>query len=214
MILNKLAAAIACLQHNSGTVFATPRNIRGGGIKYESSSRQLKGRNQHVLENDEWGTYFIAEYDYDQGDQSSAGSNSKKKKETMNIELENGSMYTLKGVDPSWAKQAKKGRGKIKSGNSKIRIPGGSNVLGGTIDLKGSAPVVGYGKGKKKDQHGRNLQTTLPNPLTHGERTVLVVRVVAADGVSYSSSETELSNSVFGNDVDQSNLVSRYDACS
>lgn len=49
--------------------------------------------------------------------------------------------------------------------------------------------------------------------LLHEERSVLIVRVVLADAEP-SNTVQELSNSVFGNNIDSVNLVSQFNACS
>ena len=63
------------------------------------------------------------------------------------------------------------------------------------------------GLAKKSWESGRKLA------VTNGQKSVLVVRVIASDG-STSASDTALSNSVFGNGVDPVNLSSQYAACS
>ena len=63
------------------------------------------------------------------------------------------------------------------------------------------------GLAKKSLESGRKLA------VTSGQKSVLIVRVVASDG-STSASDIALGNSVFGNSVDSVNLSSQYAACS
>ena len=69
----------------------------------------------------------------------------------------------------------------------------------------------GLGKINKRDIAER--KEVNHRSLLHEERSVLIVRVVLADSEP-SNTVQELSNSVFGNNVDSVNLASQFNACS
>ena len=150
----------------------------------------------------------------------------------MNIELEGGLIYTLTNVNPSWINGQGKG---LESGRSLIKIGQGVTLSNGVVDMKGNAPeIVENGNSKKlfdrdlleevvkeegtmgEKEQSRNLKELrrqLQAARTLGQRSVLAVRVIAAND-QYRYSETDLSNYVFGNGVDSVNLASQYNACS
>lgn len=122
---------------------------------------------------------------------------------------------------------------KFNSGETQIKIPAGSYMDGSAIDLTGQMPgavdsiivdetnggEVSWGglfgrdlrekQGVQQKSHVNNDQRRLMT----GERTVLVVRIQAADATT-GFSESELSNSVFGGGGDAVNLRDQYLKCS
>jgi hypothetical protein len=85
---------------------------------------------------------------------------------------------------------------------------GGKKGPAGTVQSEAPEGVGGYSWAGRD----RNLQDNNGLGIT-GEKTVLVVRVIAADA-STTATEAQLSESVFGNGVDPINLATQYDACS
>lgn len=178
-------------------------------LNYVSANKALRGiseqvsQNIHhrVLEQEETGTYLVAEIEY-----SEEGPSNSKPEQTVNIELGNGLIYQLTNVNPSWTNGNRKS---LESGKSKIKIGKGATIAGDKIDLHGNAPeeVKGlFDRNLEQDNH-RKLATTT------GTKTVLAVRVIASDG-EYGFSESALSDEVFGTYGDPVNLVSQYKACS
>ena len=121
---------------------------------------------------------------------------------------------------------------KFNSGETLIRIPAGSYMDESAIDLTGQTPgavdsiIVDEANGGGVSWagfFGRDLQEKQGVQIPHanndqrrlktGERSVLVVRVLAADATT-GYSESLLSNSVFGNEVDAINLRDQYLKCS
>lgn len=187
---------------NSGNV-ATSTTIRGSIVQKPQINHE------RILENEQIGTFLLAEIDYSNGNARRELSNDRKNdrpETTLNIELPDGNIYTLTNVNPSWMN----GKGKsLESGVSKIKIGKGATISKANIDLQGGAPeVVGglFGRDLEDENHHRNLAVT-------GTRSVLAVKVIAADG-EYSFNAATLSDEVFGSSGDPVNLVSQYKACS
>ena len=117
---------------------------------------------------------------------------------------DDGSTYKVKAANQNFVKN-KFGNGVFKSGETELTF--GSDAV---LDLVSNEILSKSPPGlvlKKSMESGRKLA------VTNGQRTVLVVRVIASNG-STSASDTDLSNSVFGNGVDFVNLSSQYTACS
>ena len=145
---------------------------------------------------DEVGTFIIDEHD---------GEESGFKYQSMHVEFDDGLIYSLTDVDPSWVKSNGGNKG-TRSGEARIRVRG---VLSGTsFNLRGGAPEAA------PDNRGRgnNRQLIEANTLTTGTRSVLAVRVVTGDGSAYGGPQEDLSNYVFG--MEKSSLASVYKTCS
>ena len=213
------------------------QNFRGNNrIKYKESAHvSIVDR---VLEQDETGTFLLADIQYDDGiDVDGRRLNNRndevsKPQQTMNIELEGGFIYTLVNVNPSWINGQGKG---LESGRSRIKIGQGVAISNGLVDMRGSAPEIvdnvngkelfdrdlinieekeeGTTKEKEQSRNLTELRRQLQTSRTLGRRSVLAVRVTAAND-QYRYSENDLSNYVFGNGVDSVNLASQYNACS
>lgn len=175
---------------------------------YASANSTLRGSfghnppstNHRVLEEEETGTYLVAEIEY-----SEEGSFDEPE-QTYNIELPNGLTYQLTNANPAWMNGNRKS---LESGKSKIKIGKGAVIVGEKVDLRGGAPE------EVKGLFGRSLEDTNHRKLssTIGTRSVLAVRVIASDG-QYGFDEAVLSDEVFGTSGDPVNLVSQYKACS
>ena len=184
-----------------------------------SSSSRLRGATaaapdqSRALEQEISGTLLDAVIEFADGS----------KETTINIEIDGVGIYELKNVKQGWRSDGN-GRGK-KSGESRIKIPAGLPMDSATIDLMGGEP--GDATGATFD-HRRDLEAVSRNPeqernladlrarqlaTTLGDKTLLAVRVVAADA-SYSNTEAVLSDKWFGTNGDQHNLKSQYAACS
>lgn len=166
-----------------------------------SDSPKPHNIHQRVLQEETFGTYVIADIEYN-GEGPSPG----KPDQTFNIELGNGLIYQLTNVNPSWTNGNRKS---LESGKSQIKIGKGASISGDKIDLHGNAPE------EVKSLFGRELEGSGHRTLasTKGTRTVLAVRVIAADG-EYGFTEASLSDNVFGTSGDSVNLASQYKACS
>ena len=183
-----------------------------------SGIRGNLGNTHHrVLNEAEPGTFLISDVQY--ADHSiSNGRGNGKPHHGMNIQLDNGLIYSLTNVNPKWAESNGSGKG-LKSGQSKIKVGQGATVSGGTIDLHFGTPevVVDDGrtgkakKGRNKSKASRDLEAPQHRNLqSHiGTKTVLAVKVVASDG-SYGFTEAHLRDKVFD---DSMNLASQYRAC-
>jgi len=213
-------------------------------VDASSSIRGTSAVHGRILEKDQSGTFLEEEIDNGDYVAEKDASGKKKPQHTINIELENGRIYTLENVDPMFT-ESKSGKG-LKSGRGKITIGQGAIISGGSIDLQGGAPEVieeeeeAGGKsgkhgeeevkgksGKYRNDGGRHLEDdaqkrnlieldrSFYDSPTLGEKTVLAIRVEARDG-AYSDTEEHLSQRVFGtgSSDDDMNLVSQYKACS
>mmetsp|Transcript_1253 Transcript_1253/g.2742 ORF Transcript_1253/g.2742 Transcript_1253/m.2742 type:complete len:802 (+) Transcript_1253:241-2646(+) len=232
MRLTKLIVASA-LGFNFNSVVADASSDTRGSRK--DSRRQLLGAAHHrILEKDQSGTFLMKDIHFEEDQPKVDASGKKKPHHTMTIELDNGLIYTLDNVDPTWA-ESKSGKG-LKSGKDKITIRQGAIISGGSIDLQGGAPEVSEeekvvkgksgkygpagGRQLENDEEKRNLKRLhrqLQDSPTFGEKTVLAVRVVTTDD-AYGYSEEYLSEKVFGTsssvDPNPMNLISQYNACS
>ena len=111
-------------------------------------------------------------------------------------------MYEIKNAQVGWADS-------LNSGRTGIQIPPGALVSGGTIDMRGGKPLVL----PNGNEHSRNLQEE-QRKLQTGNKSVLAVRIILNDAAYDYATQTGLSNDIFGNGVDPTNLVSQYKACS
>jgi len=118
--------AFVGLSFNKFSAAAPPSGIR-------ATNKDLPHHQNQTLREDKIGTFLVSEIEYGRGVHDD------KPRETINIELDDGLIYTLANVQPSWAKS---GKGKLKSGEAKIKIGIGAVISGATIDLRGGAPDV------------------------------------------------------------------------
>ncbi|KAL7465203.1 hypothetical protein ACHAXS_005531, partial [Conticribra weissflogii] len=132
---------------------------------------------------------------------NSNSNNNHRPHQTLNVELDDGTIYELENLPPGFQKNG------FLSGRTSISLPAGTELSSnGKADTKGGAPkILSYLHGTRR----RRLTTA-----KEGTRTVLAVRVVASDG-STAPDETTLSDSLFGNHGgDAVGLASQYEACS
>ena len=204
MKLTKIAAALVCLNTKSSTTGASTLRGNASGVLHRK------------LTEDEYGTFVISDIEYDQAQKSKSNNGKGKHKphQIMNIELDNGLIYSLANVDRSWAEaNGKEKTGGLKSGQSKIKVRRGATISGGAIDLHGGAPeevVVSANNGNEEPVR-RGLEASRHRQLQSmsGVKSVLAIRVVASDG-SYGFSEDNLRSRVFD---DSMNLANQYLAC-
>jgi len=116
---------------------------------------------------------------------------------------DDGSTYKVKAANQNFVKNYFGNRA-FKSGETYLTFGSDAVLDPVSNEILSKSPP---GLAKKPWESGRKLA------VTNGQKTVLVVRVIASDG-STSASDTDLSNSVFGNGVDFVNLCSQYAACS
>jgi len=139
----------------------------------------------------------------------------------LTCETEEGKFYNVGGLSQKELKMMEKD---VANKYAEMDIPEDSmiNDLTGTIELPPGKKI--NFKGKEKQGNGNNnskkkspWEDRNRRSLVSGDRSVLVVRVIAADGQT-SASEARLSDSVFGNGADGSvdpvTLKSQYSACS
>mmetsp|Transcript_1254 Transcript_1254/g.2744 ORF Transcript_1254/g.2744 Transcript_1254/m.2744 type:complete len:810 (+) Transcript_1254:238-2667(+) len=230
--------ALSALGFDLNSVAAdAPLGLRGR--KNDDSPRQqLIGSihdNRKLLETDRTGTFLVKHINYGGNQPKTHGNGKKKPHRTMNIELDNGLIYTLENVDPTWV-ESKSGKG-LKSGKGKISIGQGAIMSGASIDLQGGAPqVIDEDEEKIKWKSGttysntggrrhledddaqqmRNLEQLhrLHYNTTFGEKAVLAVKVITADA-EYEFTEEYLSERVFGAGTNGTmSIASQYSACS
>ena len=115
-----------------------------------------------------------------------------------------GLAYDIKGISDEFIYDNFE-KGSFRSGEAEIIFPARSLI---PIDESDSItpPSIAL-KLKRPDPTNRKLATVI------GDKTVLIVRVIAKDK-STSSSESKLSDSVFGTNGDKVTLKSQYGACS
>ena len=119
------------------------------------------------------------------------------KKNGPNIELNDGTFYEMINLpddfdDSDWI-----------TGVTTIAIPVGAQFnQDGTVDMKGMMPTF------VADVDERSKSRF------EGEKTVLAVRVVAANNKTTGLDEYSLSDSIFGIGIDKVNLASQFDDCS
>jgi len=116
---------------------------------------------------------------------------------------DDGSTYKVKAANQNFLKEHFE-NGAFKSGETDLTFGNDAVLDSVTNEISSKSPP---GLAKKSWESGRKLA------VTSGQKSVLVVRVVASDG-STSAPDTYLGNSVFGNNVDSVNLSSQYAACS
>lgn len=141
-------------------------------------------------------TGLIGEVQYEGGDGD----------DYLACETPSGMIYKVSSADKNFIK-ANFRNGKFKSGNTDLIFDEDVMIDEDTAELVTTKnPTL-----KEKTSKERKLA------IVEGQRSVLVVRVVATDG-STGFSEAQLSDSVFGNGADGSpdpvNLKSQYKACS
>lgn len=130
---------------------------------------------------------------------------------SLNIEISDGGIYELTNIDANWRDVDAKG--KFFSGRKRGKIREGTKISGGKFDLGGGKPefldVAPSKRGLEEDknQGHRNLATTT------GAKNVLAVRGIASDA-QITSTEDELSDSVFGTFGNAVNLKSQMEDCS
>ncbi|KAL3760779.1 hypothetical protein ACHAWU_007845 [Discostella pseudostelligera] len=190
---------------------------------------------RRVLQESQLGVYLVKDIEYDDrvglSTRRELGQTDRPKR-TANIQLPDGTTYEVKNAQAGWAS-------KLKSGKFNVHIPPGAVVSSdGTIDIKGmkldASEIFGNRGGNGNGLFDRNLlevddaaitertpeqQRNLAalqssRALQSGTRTVLAVRIFLTDGQYSFTDQAGLSNDVFGNGVDPSNLKSQYAACS
>jgi len=159
------------------------------------------------------------------------------------IELPDGTIYTLTGLSVKAASQAAGMSAglpssvapedvqdalsvKFDSGRTQITIPKGATMLDSKIDLAGQTPqsvnvileqdVISWNPSGNRQLRNEPQQSPANHhhrKLTTGTRSVLAVRIAAPDSTT-SFTEQQLSNSIFGNNVDTVNLRDQYLRCS
>ena len=126
----------------------------------------------------------------------------------IDCELEDGLSYTLDLSDEDVAKN----KHAIATGKLEVdALPTGTTLLPDGKLRAPSGQKFAFKNKEKKANHpwkDRRLAETITQ-----DKTVLVVRVEAADGAT-TATQAQLSDSVFGNGVDPVNLKSQYEACS
>ncbi|KAL3760784.1 hypothetical protein ACHAWU_007850 [Discostella pseudostelligera] len=196
---------------------------------------------RRVLQESQIGTFLMKDIEYDdrvgevvannnQERRRELGQTSDRPKRTANIQLPDGTIYKVRNAQAGWAS-------KLKSGKFSVHIPPGAVISSdGIIDVKGKqldATEITFGKRNGNGLFDRNLlevdgaivertpeqQRNLAalqssRALQSGTRTVLVVRILLTNGQYSYATQSGLSNDVFGNGVDTSNLKSQYAACS
>ena len=126
-------------------------------------------------------------------------------------ETPDGRAYKVQAADESFL-QANFGTGLFISGETDFIFDDGVGPV--LLDLDSNEILSEGPPTLVKKAVGFGTRRNLINPPTSGDRTVLVVRVIAADD-STSLSEAELHDSVFGSENgDTVNLKSQYAACS
>jgi len=119
---------------------------------------------------------------------------------------DDGNAYKVKGANPDFLTN-NFDSGDFKSGETHLTFTNDAvldSVSNEISTLSNTLPIL---SNMSILESGRKLA------VTNGQKSVLVVRVIASDG-STSASDTALSNSVFGNDVDPVSLSSQFAACS
>ena len=120
---------------------------------------------------------------------------------SLECELPNGNIFKVP-VTEAWVKE-KLNNGLLISGVTELDTPGASfDEVTGELVLPQGPPGL-----SNKPNRNRKLAVTT------GARTVLAVRVIAADAAT-TSSTAFISDKVFGTSGDQVNLKSQYEACS
>jgi hypothetical protein len=135
----------------------------------------------------------------------------------ISCETSNGKSYKVVGVPDSVVRGNKSN---IVGGLSELVLPEGSEVDESTATIQlppGKGVQFKEKSNKGKGPHNNGLYDRSRNLAVTGQRSVLVVRVIATDATTTASVE-RLSDSVFGNGADGSvdpvTLRSQYLACS
>jgi hypothetical protein len=151
-------------------------------------------------------TGIIADVQY--GEAGEAGGDDED--EYLACETKSGKIYKVNASDKSFLKEKFKNGG-FKSGETELSFDDDATVDEDSAAIISKTPP-GLAKKKKKRGQQRKLAQV------EGDVSVLVVRVIASDGAT-SSSQSALSDSVFGNNADGNgadavNLKSQYEDCS
>ena len=191
-----------------------PSGLRGG-------LAPIRGDAQHyhrILTDEATGTFLEADIQYEQG--SEGGHET-----TLNIEMDDGSgIFELTNLPPGWQAQGQ-------SGEARLTLPKGLEIVGTKIDMKGQAP----GSTTVPPPFQRRLQSRTPEQERNlaelrrlqtytcpgggstyscdQDRRILAVRIVAADA-SYGNDEGFLRDAWLGTAGDARNLKNHYAACS
>jgi hypothetical protein len=128
---------------------------------------------------------------------------------TDNIQLLDGTIYEVKNAQAGWADS-------LVSGTDSVRIPPGAIISSdGTIDMNGQQLTTVPDRNLHEELADRDaLHSDHNRMLQSGTRTVLAVRVILNDTAYSYASQAGLSDDVFGDKDDPSNLKSQYAACS
>jgi hypothetical protein len=218
---------IGCAVLLIGSVLRADAALRGKDTFVDQHDNAIHRR---VLQESQLGVYLVKDIEYD----DRVGLSSRRElgqtdrpKRTANIQLPDGTIYEVKNAQAGWANN-------LKSGKFSVHIPPGAVVSSdGTIDIKGmkldASQIFGNRGGKGNGLFDRSLDANIERTpeqqrnlaalqsiraLQSGTRTVLAVRILLTDGQYNFADQTGLSNDVFGNGVDTSNLKSQYAACS
>ena len=168
---------------------ATTVTVQAVGVR-GSDSLKYDGRTLRPFE--ESCTAVVAVMDY-------GGKEADKK--FLECETPSGNSYRVP-VTEDWIEE-KMASGELKSGVTKLDVTGASFDQTTRVLTLPSGPPGLVNRANRE----RNLATVT------GDKTVLVVRVIAADGQT-TPDESFLSDSVFGTSGDPVNLKSQYAACS
>ena len=131
----------------------------------------------------------------------------------FSCETSDGMQYKVDGVPQSEVDSEKAA---VANGEKEFDFPAGTTIANGKINAPHGTKVSfkkKRDKGTVGPKGGYSWSGRDRKLLTAGTKTVLVVRVIAADGTT-SASQAELSDSVFGTSGDQVNLASQYNVCS
>ena len=128
----------------------------------------------------------------------------------------NGLAYRVASADKAWIKENFFNGNKFKSGETEL-VFGSDAVLDlSTNEITSKSPPslrkkeINNGTGNNGNGNGNNKRQLA---VTTGEKSILVVRVVAANA-SPTATEVRLGDSVFGTDGDLVTLKSQYSKCS
>ena len=123
-------------------------------------------------------------------------------------EIPSGMIYEIPEIDEKFIEENFEG-GNFVSGETEITFPGGAFIDKSDQTISSAGRLGGLVLTKKK-----NIPTDRRNlAAVTGDKTVLVVRVIATDG-STTANMAQLSDSVFGTDGDTVNLKLQYSDCS
>ena len=127
---------------------------------------------------------------------------------SLKCETQSGIFYNLPFADQAYIKENFLNDGPYESGVTQMNL--GPHAM---IDMDNHNVVVGQGAAAVLSNPATNANLHGERNLRTGNKTVLIVRVVASSA-SNSFSTAELSDAILGTSGDSVNLASQYDACS